>query len=356
MRKIAGVLCILMMLVIPAGCRSEDQSREADNTTAAVPQQQETQNGSTLIAYFSLAENRETPDGVDATTSASILEENGRQYGTTEYMAHMIQNEIGGDLYSIETTEEYPSDYDAVVDQNHEEAQEGTLPELKDKDLDLSDYETVLIGYPIWAASAPQAVFSFLDQYDLSDKTVIPFCTHDGYGAGTSYDEIADAVSGAEVLEGLAVEAEEVPDAEETAAQWIQDLGLETEHADHGDEQISIAVTAGEHVLSGVLYGTDLAAEIQEQFPLTVSMVNYGGREFYGGIDFTPENSGKGQLNFENGDITYCSQNNTMAVFYAQTENPDLTMEVQPIGKITSDLSVLEELPETAEMTFQIAK
>ena len=130
----------------------------------------------------------------------------------------------------------------AVVDQNHEEAQEGTLPKLKDKDLDLSDY------------------------------------------------------------------------------------------------------------------GTDLAAEIQEQFPLTVSMVNYGGREFYGGIDFTSENSGKGQLNFENGDITYCSQNNTMAVFYAQTENPDLTMEVQPIGKITSDLSVLEELPETAEMTFQIAK
>ena len=142
----------------------------------------------------------------------------------------------------------------AVVDQNHEEAREGTLPELKDKDLDLSDYETVLIGYPIWATSAPQAVFSFLDQYDLSDKTVIRFCTHDGYGAGTSYDEIADAVSGAEVLEGLAVEAEEVPDAEETAAQWIQDLGLETEHADHGDEQISIAVTAGEHVLSGFIW------------------------------------------------------------------------------------------------------
>ena len=157
-------------------------------------------------------------------------------------------------------------------------------------------------------------------------------------------------------MKGLAVEAGEVPDAQETVTQWIQNLGFETERADNGNEQIYIAVTAGEHVLSGILYGTDLADEIQEQFPLTMSMVNYGGREFYGGIDFTPKNSGNGQMNFENGDITYCSQNNTLAVFYAQTENPDMTMAVQTIGKIVSDLSVLEELPEIVEMTFQIAK
>lgn len=275
MRKIAGILCILVMLMIPAGCQSKDQRRETGSTTASM-EQQEIRNGRILIAYFSLAENRNTPDGMDGTTSASILDENGRQYRTTEYMARMIQNEIGGDLYSIETKEAYPSDYDAV----------------------------------------PKA----------------------------------------ENLKGLAVEAEEVPDAQETVTQWIQNLGFETERADNGNEQIYIAVTAGEHVLSGILYGTDLADEIQEQFPLTMSMVNYGGREFYGGIDFTPKNSGNGQMNFENGDITYCSQNNTLAVFYAQTENPDLTMEVQPIGKIVSDLSVLEELPETVEMTFQIAK
>ena len=259
MRKIAGILCILVMLMIPAGCQSKDQRRETGSTTASM-EQQEIRNGRILIAYFSLAENRNTPDGMDGTTSASILDENGRQYGTTEYMARMIQNEIGGDLYSIETKEAYPSDYDAV----------------------------------------PKA----------------------------------------ENLKGLAVEAEEVPDAQETVTQWIQNLGFETERADNGNEQIYIAVTAGEHVLSGILYGTDLADEIQEQFPLTMSMVNYGN----------------GQMNFENGDITYCSQNNTLAVFYAQTENPDLTMEVQPIGKIVSDLSVLEELPETVEMTFQIAK
>ncbi len=102
MRKIAGILCILVMLMIPAGCQSKDQRRETGSTTASM-EQQEIRNGRILIAYFSLAENRNTPDGMDGTTSASILDENGRQYGTTEYMARMIQNEIGGDLYSIET-------------------------------------------------------------------------------------------------------------------------------------------------------------------------------------------------------------------------------------------------------------
>lgn len=63
-----------------------------------------------------------------------------------------------------------------------------------------------------------------------------------------------------------------------------------------------------------------------------------------------------GQLHFENGDITYCSTNNTMAIFYAQTENPDLSMEVIPIGRITSDLSVFDDLLGSVDVTFSFAE
>lgn len=66
-------------------------------------------------------------------------------------------------------------------------------------------------------------------------------------------------------------------------------------------------------------------------------MSEYGGREYYGGIEFTLEKVSGGQLNFENGDITYCETNNSMAIFYAQTDHLDLTREVIPIGKVTSD-------------------
>ena len=67
------------------------------------------------------------------------------------------------------------------------------FPELKESDLDISEYDTVFVGYPVWATDVPQAVISFLNTYDFYDKTVIPFCTHDGYGAGISYNTIASA-------------------------------------------------------------------------------------------------------------------------------------------------------------------
>lgn len=93
-----------------------------------------------------------------------------------------------------------------------------------------------------------------------------------------------------------------------------------------------------------------------EMMPLTISMVGYGGREYYGSMPSTPENSGNGQLNFENGDITYCPTNNTLAIFYAQTSRPNLTMEVIPIGKVTSDLSVFDTLGSRENVTFSIEK
>lgn len=85
-------------------------------------------------------------------------------------------------------------------------------------------------------------------------------------------------------------------------------------------------------------------------------MSGYGGREYYGGIGFTPENTDGGQMYFDNGDITYCSTNNTMAIFYAQTDHPNLTMEVIPIGKVTSDLSVFDTFDGQEEITFSLVE
>ena len=76
----------------------------------------------------------------------------------------------------------------------------------------------VFVGCPVWATDVPQAVLSFLNEYDLSGKTVIPFCTHDGYGAGHSYQTIADASHAAASLDGIAIEAKDVPGAQETVS------------------------------------------------------------------------------------------------------------------------------------------
>lgn len=328
---------------------------EPSGTELEIPEPMEASekenNGNILIAYFSRWGNTEYPDEVDATTSASIVVD-GENYGTTEYIARMIQENVGGNLHLIQTQEPYPWDFDELRNQNHSEMDEGYLPPLVESDLDISQYVIVFIGYPVWATNVPQAVIAFLKEYDLSGKTVIPFCTHDGYGAGGSYSTIREASHAAELPEGLAIEAKDVPAAGDTVVAWIKEIGIVRE------TETAITITIGDIVLEGVIYDTALAQEIKEYFPLTVSMSDFGGREYYGGVDFYPadEKLSGGAKNFENGDVTYCEAHHNMAIFYAQTDNPDLSVDVIPIGKVTSDLSVFENLDSREEITFSLAE
>ena len=307
----------------------------------------------TLIVYFSRWGNTEYPSDVDATTSASIVVENDLRYGTTEYVANMIAEKVGGDLHRIETVTPYTVDFDELRDVNHDEMSSNYLPELKESNLDISAYDTVFIGYPVWATDVPQAVLSFLKEYDLSGKTVIPFCTHDGYGAGNSYQTIAEASHAAVSLEGIAIEAKDVPNAQDTVEAWLMEIGMSESKE---QTEIPIKITIGDVTLDGVLYDTELAEEIKAYFPLTISMVDYGGREYYGGVDFYPEHLEGGQKNFENGDITYCEAHHNMAIFYAQTDNPILSVDVIPIGRVTSDLSVFNNLDSQEEVIFSLAE
>ena len=309
-----------------------------------------------LIAYFSRWGNTEYPDNMDASTSASIVIDDER-FGTTEYVARMIRQTVGGDIHLIETANPYTSDFDELRDVNHAEISDNILPELKESNLDVSGYDTVFIGYPVWATDVPRAVLSFLNEYDLSGKTVIPFCTHDGYGAGGSYGTVNSASKAAKILDGIAIEAKDVPNAKETVEDWLESIGISKQGSSAAQNgETAIKITIGNTVLDGVIYDTALAQEIKEQFPLTVSMVGYGGREYYGGVDFYPENLEGGKKSFENGDITYCDAHHNMAVFYAQTDNPALSVEVIPIGRVTSDLSVFETLGSRETITFSLAE
>lgn len=362
----------MLMALVMIGAMTACQSQEEPLTESSAPSSSENQptaetnssepaatdSENILITYFSLGRNAEYPDDIDASTSASLVLDGEEMVGTTEYVARLIQDNVGGDLHSITTVEPYSADFDMVVEQNHEEMNAGTLPELEAGILNVSQYDTVFIGYPVWATNAPQAIFSFLSQYNLSGKTIIPFCTHNGYGAGGSYGDIAEAIDGeTAILDGLAIEASDVPESANTVASWLRDIGFETQQSNSAEtEETAITITIGDTVLDGVLYNTALAEEISEYFPLTISTVGFGGREYYGGVGFYPENLEGGQTTFDNGDITYCEAHHNMAFFYAQTDDPVLSVEVIPIGKVTSDLSVFDELPDNVEITFALAE
>lgn len=317
----------------------------------------EDENLKTLTVYFSLAGNADYHSDVDATTSASVVSnQNGLLTGTTETLANMIHTAAGGDIAEIRTVHPYPADFDAVVDQNHDEINAGTLPQLQPIDIDISEYDTVFIGYPIWATTIPQAIRSFIRTYDLSGKTVIPFCTHDGYGSGRSYAEIEKECPESRVLDGLTVPADDIVGKDLTpvndrVVEWMAELGI---NHNGQTEQTPIKITIGDEVLEGYLNNTPEAQQFKAMLPVTVSMVGYGGREYYGGISSRIEDSTEGRLRFDNGDITYCPSNNTVAIFYAQTERPNLTMQVIPMGKVTSDLTVFDRFGSRESVTFEL--
>ena len=321
--------------------------------------QKSTPNGSArvLVAYFSRYGNTDYDSGVDATTSASVVVENGQKQGTTELIARMIAEQTGGDLHLIETANSYPTDFNDVVNQNHQEIGSGARPTLSSS-VDISGYDVIFVGYPVWASTAPTPVLSFLEGVNLSGKTVVPFCTHDGYGAGSSYSAIRNSSTGATVEQGIAIDSSSAASSDRTVASWLNGLNLPSMGTANSTQQpqgeTAIRITIGDQELEGILYDNSMARQFIAQLPQTITMSNYGGREVYGGIQQSITVEGEEQLRFDDGDITYCPSNNTAAIFYSQSDRPNLTMTVYPIGKVTSDLSIFPDLPSRVEITFDV--
>lgn len=182
-----------------------------------------------LIAYFTWAENTHVEDpssvDVDATTSASVL-----LPGNAAKLAGWIQEEVGGDLFSIVVTEPYSSDYDECLDRAADEKAENARPELVNHVENMEDYDIVFLGFPNWWYTVPMAIHSFLEEYDFSGKTIVPFVTHGTGGlASTIQDITADLPDSVTVLEPIGIYRPDVDGAQPAIQEWISGLALEIE-------------------------------------------------------------------------------------------------------------------------------
>lgn len=208
---------------VAASSSAVSTAEPASPGTATSPQPAENgEAGDTniLIAYFSMPEDVDT-NGVDAVASASIVVQDGEALGNVQYIASIIQQTVGGDLFRIETVESYPQEHDALVDQAAVEQDEGLRPELAAALDDVNCYDLVFLGYPNWWGDMPQALYTFLESYDLSGKTIIPFCPHGGSGFSRTVQTIAELQPGATVSEdGLTISRNDVADSADTVAEW----------------------------------------------------------------------------------------------------------------------------------------
>ncbi|KGQ71116.1 flavodoxin [Chelonobacter oris] len=178
-----------------------------------------------LISYFSHMENVDL-NGADAASGASVLLKNGERVGSTEYMAQVIQKTSSGDLFRIETAQPYPKEHDPLLDQARDELRRNFRPQLQPKLPDLSNYDVVFIGYPIWWYDFPVALYSFLEQNDFSGKTVIPFSTHGGSRFLNTIRDMGRLQPNAKLnTQGLTISRERIGNAESDIVEWVKQLG-----------------------------------------------------------------------------------------------------------------------------------
>jgi flavodoxin len=117
----------------------------------------------------------------------------------------MIKQNVGGTLVELDVQNPYPQNYKAIVDQVAKENETGFLPPLRTKIDGIEKYDTVFIGFPTWGMQLPPPIKSFLKQYNLNGKIIIPFNTNAGYGIGSSFDQLKELSGGNKVLEGFTI-------------------------------------------------------------------------------------------------------------------------------------------------------
>lgn len=184
---------------VPVSLESDAESAApASEETSTAESGGEETGTNILVAYFSWADNAVLADDVDAVASPSVVPP-----GNVQQLAGWVQEETGGDLFSIQVTDPYPSDWDACLSRANEERGDNARPELTGNVENLDQYDTVFLGYPNWWYGVPMALLSFLEENDLSGKQVYLFCSHGTGGLANSVNLITEAAPDAVISEDI---------------------------------------------------------------------------------------------------------------------------------------------------------
>lgn len=313
------------------------------------------ENRNILIAYFSRTGNTAIPEGVDAMTSASLnIDQNSKAAGNAEQVAKWIAEETGGDLFLIQTEYTYPLDYDKTVDVGEGQDADGYHPALVSHIEDMGQYDTVYLVYPIWHYTLSVPVCSFLDEYDLSGKTVYAFAVHAGSRFADSISRIQEAEPGASVMEGISVSEREMPDAKEKILEYIRSYAKTSDNVIENFDargmesaaDMKINVQIGSTSFTATLEDNAAArefAEMMKDAPVSINMSDYSSFEKVGslGRSLTTDNH---QTATSAGDIVLYS-GNQIVMFYGSN-----SWSYTRIGRI-DDLSGWEEALGSGDIT-----
>ena len=146
--------------------------------------------------------------------------------GNTENVAKSVQSQTDSDIFEIVPATSYRDDYDTVLDVAQEEQKENARPAISGSIENIDQYDVVYVGFPNWWGDMPMILYTFFDTYDLSGKTIAPFCTSGGSGLSGTVNEIKSLEPDASVTEGLHIGSSSSSEPDDAVSQWLNDTGL----------------------------------------------------------------------------------------------------------------------------------
>ncbi len=216
MKKLLSITLAILMLFAFSACSNNSENTEADTTTSTTKAQQ--------------TESTENNTSVNSKTLVVYFSRTGENYGVgniekgnTHIIADMIAEKTNADMFEITTVNKYPETYDECTEVAKQEKDSNARPEIIGTVENMEQYDTVFIGYPIWWSDMPMAIYTFLESYNFSGKTIIPFCTHEGSGLSGTPSNIQNTCPSATVItDAFEIRGREAQNAQNEANEQVQ--------------------------------------------------------------------------------------------------------------------------------------
>lgn len=213
-----------------------------------------------------------TPDG------GRVLVAYFSRTGNTQDAAEAVAELTGGDLFELVPEHAYPTDYDACLAQARQELAADGRPALTGHVADMDQYAVIYLGFPIWHGTTPMPVRTFLEEYDLSGKTLAPFSTSGSSGVGPAVASVSSLCPDTRVTEGLSIPSDSLHRTDALVKAWVDGLGLSGEPETAARR---LAIEAGGQTFIATLADTPTTRALLGRLPLTVRMEEQNGNEKY---------------------------------------------------------------------------
>ncbi len=198
-KLIIGIVVLILIMLVGGVFAIMNMNNKTQNNTEEL--EQEIANLKVLVIYYSRS-------------------------GNTKQIADYIGEKTNADVIRLETVRTYPSNYDEMLDTAKEEQRNGGRPELKNKNINIEDYDIIFLGYPIWWGEIATPVYTFLDEYDLSGKKIAPFVTSGSSGLSGTLSDIKREEPKSEVLDAMSITSSTLNNYKSLTDNWLSKLGF----------------------------------------------------------------------------------------------------------------------------------